>query len=157
MRCSVGSTSIRRRCGSGARPSSTLRHDQGSDGRNPLPDEDPATGCRRNGAARAGLQSHARHKHHGRPTASSGDDDIVVADMRSSPVAEPPKMAGIRSRSTSKTEKPPTRQNAQAWPPHRNRDASMLLPGRFHTTKTHSGHRPDRNPAVQRSPAAFLA
>src|SRR5260370_39997227 len=48
-------------------------------------------------------------------------------------------MAGIRSRSTSKPEKPPTRQNAQAWPPHRNRDASMLLPGRFHTTKTQSG------------------
>ena len=51
----------------------SLRHDQGPDGRNPLPDEDAATGCHRDGAARARLQSHARHEHHGRPTAHGGD------------------------------------------------------------------------------------
>ena len=57
-----------------------LRHDQGPYGRNPLLDEDAATGCRRDGAARAGLQPHARHEHHGRPTAHGGDEGIVTAD-----------------------------------------------------------------------------
>ena len=61
---SAGSTSIRRRCGNGANGRTSLRHDQGPDGSNPLPDEDTATGHGRDGAARPGLQSDPRHKHH---------------------------------------------------------------------------------------------
>jgi hypothetical protein len=80
-RCSAGSTSIRRRCASGARrssiPSARSR-----------PDEDAATGRRRDGIARAGLQSHARHEHLGRPTAHGGNEGIVVADRRPSAIAE---------------------------------------------------------------------
>jgi len=69
--------------------------------------------------------SSRRDKHHRRPTASSGDDGIVLAGIRSYPVAEPPKMAGICIRGASRWTSRQTRQNAQAWPPHRNRDASM--------------------------------
>jgi hypothetical protein len=83
-----------------------LRHDQGSDGRNPLPDEDAATGCRRDGAACAGLQPDPRHEHHGYQTAPGGDEGIVVADMRPSAVAEPYKTAGIRIRNTSRRKEP---------------------------------------------------
>src|SRR6266536_3098398 len=83
-----------------------LRH-QGPDGSNPLPDEDAATGCRRDGIARAGLQSHARHEHLGRPAAHGSDEGIVVADTRPSAVAEPPKTAGIRFKSTSRPKQPP--------------------------------------------------
>jgi hypothetical protein len=98
----------------------SLRHDQGPDGRNPLPDEDAATGCRRDGTARAGLQSHARHEHHGRPTAAGGDEDIVVADMRPYPVAEPPKTTGIRIRNTSRQKSCQAQQGDQTRPPRRN-------------------------------------
>src|SRR6266568_7683486 len=85
----------------------SLRHDQGPDGSNSLSDEDAAAGCRRDGTARAGLQSHARHEHLGRPTAHGGDEGIVVADMRPSAVPEPPKTAGIGLRSTSRAKEPP--------------------------------------------------
>ena len=40
---SAGSTSIRRRCASAARRSTSLRHHQGQDGSNPFSDEDAAT------------------------------------------------------------------------------------------------------------------
>src|SRR5207247_2154672 len=70
-------------------------------------DEDAARGCRRDGIARAGLQSHACHEHLGRPTAHGGDEGIVVADMPPSAVAEPPKTAGIRFRNTSRSKEPP--------------------------------------------------
>src|SRR2546426_10076139 len=85
----------------------SLRHDQGPDGSNPLPDEDAATGCRRDGIARAGLQSHARHEHLGRPTAHGGDEGIGVPEPRPSVVAEPPHTAGIRFKSTSRPKQPP--------------------------------------------------
>jgi hypothetical protein len=42
----------------------SLRHDQGPHGSNPLPNEDAAARGRRDGTARARLQSHPRHKHH---------------------------------------------------------------------------------------------
>src|SRR5258706_1156447 len=58
------------------------------DGRNPLPDEDIAPGCYRDGPARTGLQPHAHHEHYGRPTAAGGDAGIVVADMCQYPVAD---------------------------------------------------------------------
>ncbi len=56
------------------------QRDQGSDGRDPLPNEDVATGCCRDGPARTGLQPHAHHEHRGRPTAAGGDAGIVVAE-----------------------------------------------------------------------------
>ena len=68
----------------------SLRHDQSPDGSHTLPDEDAAKGRRRDGAARAGLQPHARHEHHGRPTTHGGDEGLVVADVCPSAVAEPP-------------------------------------------------------------------
>src|SRR6202022_3058552 len=49
--------------------STPLRHDQGSDGRKPPPDEDVAPGRYRDGPARTGRQPHAHHEHRGRPTA----------------------------------------------------------------------------------------
>ena len=54
----------------------SLRNDQGPDGSNPLPDEDAATRSHRDGAARARLQSHARHEHYGAWMADCGDADI---------------------------------------------------------------------------------
>src|SRR6266566_3650439 len=69
----------------------SLRHDQGPDGSNTLPDEDPATGGYRDGIARPGLQSHARHEHHGHPAAHGGDEGIVIANLRPSPGAERPR------------------------------------------------------------------
>src|SRR5262249_52731304 len=59
----------------------SLRHDQGPGGSRTLPDEDAAPGCRRDGTARAGRQSHASHEHHGRPAAPRGEEGIVVAEM----------------------------------------------------------------------------
>ncbi len=44
-------------------------------GRNPLPDEDAAPGSHRDGVARAGLQSDARHEYHGNRTTHGGDED----------------------------------------------------------------------------------
>jgi hypothetical protein len=44
-----------------------LRHDQGPDGSDPLPDEDAATGGRRDGAARPGLQYDKGDEHHRYP------------------------------------------------------------------------------------------
>jgi hypothetical protein len=46
-------------------------------------------GCRRDGVARTGLQYDARHEHHGHQTADSGDEGVVLADMRPSAVADP--------------------------------------------------------------------
>jgi hypothetical protein len=43
----------------------------------------------------------------GRPTAPSGDEGIVVADMRPYPVAQPPTTAGSRIRSASGGKKGP--------------------------------------------------
>jgi len=51
--------------------------------------------------------SSRRDKHHRRPTASSGDDGIVLAGIRSYPVAEPPKMAGICIQGRFQMDKPP--------------------------------------------------
>jgi hypothetical protein len=42
--------------------------------------EDAAPGRHRDGIARAGLQSHARHKYRGRPTAHGGDEGIAAAE-----------------------------------------------------------------------------
>src|SRR5438128_594995 len=75
----------------------SLRHDQGPDGGNPLPNEDAATGCRRDGAARAGLQSHARHEHHRRPTAPGGDEGIV--SIKDGPASASRSATGAKSSS----------------------------------------------------------
>ena len=116
------------------------QRDQGSDGRDPLPNEDVATGCCRDGPARTGLQPHAHHEHHRRPTAAGGDAGIVAADMCSYPVAEPLKMAGIHIRSLPDRKGRQTRQDDQTRLLRQNRESSVLLPERFHTTKTHLGH-----------------
>ncbi len=68
--------------------------DQGPDGSNPLSDEDAATRRHRDGAARAGLQPHARHEYHRRPATLGSDEGIVVDDMRPSILREAPSMAG---------------------------------------------------------------
>ena len=47
----------------------SVRHDQDAHGRHPLPDEDLAEGDRRDGAARARLQSHPGAEHPGHPAA----------------------------------------------------------------------------------------
>jgi Transposase DDE domain len=101
-------------------PFGTIKARMGS---NPLPDEDVATRCHRDGTARAGLQSHPCHQHHGRPTAHGGDEGIVVADMR------PPAIAGSRNASAICLQEPFKTQraaNPEKWPrtaPCRGRDA----------------------------------
>jgi hypothetical protein len=67
----------------------------------------------------------------------------IIADMRPYAVAQPPKTAVIRIRSTSRQKSRHTHQNEQTRPPRRNREMSMLLPGRFHTTKTLNRHPPN--------------
>jgi len=95
----------------------SLWHGQGSDGCNPLPDEDTATGCHRDGAARARLQSHARHEHHGRPTGPGGDAGIVAADIRLSAVEQLPSTAAIRVSSADGRKSRQIRKNDHASPP----------------------------------------
>ena len=109
----------------------SLWHDQGSDGRNPLLDEDAAQGRRRDGAARAGLQSDARHEYHRRPAAHRGDESIVAPDMRLSAVAEPPRTARIRINSAYGRKSRHPRKNDRASPHRRGRDTSMLCPQVF--------------------------
>jgi hypothetical protein len=82
-------------------------NDQGPDGSNPLPHEDAATGCRRDGAARAPLQPDAGHEHTGHPTAPGGDEGIVVADMRPSAAVDLPRRPEPSSRP------PPGRKSPQ--------------------------------------------
>ena len=55
----------------------SLRHHQVLDGRDAFPDEDAETGEDRDGPARAGLQSQARHEHHGHRPADRGDEDRI--------------------------------------------------------------------------------
>src|SRR6266700_4367120 len=78
-----GAASARRTSGEDAPAAgdgrASLRHDQGPDGSNTLPDEDPATGGYRDGIARPGLQSHARHEHHGHPAAYGSNEGVVAA------------------------------------------------------------------------------
>src|SRR5437588_4048998 len=140
-----GAASARRTSGEDAPAAgdgrASLRHDQGPDGSNTLPDEDPATGRHRDGIARPGLQSHARHEHNGHPAAHGGDEGIVIANLRPSPGAEPPKTARIRARRPSRRKNRQSHQNDCARSTSRGRAAAMLPPGRFYTTKTRCGSR----------------
>src|SRR5262249_24572487 len=113
----------------------SLRHDQGPDGSDTLPDEDPAAGGHRDGIARAGLQSHARHEHHRNPTADRGNEGVVA-------VAEPPK-EGCSSplQRHGRPKEPRNPENARGSTPHRNCDTSILRPYRFYTAKTLNGPR----------------
>jgi hypothetical protein len=54
----------------------TVEHDQGPDGSNPLPNEDATVRGRRDGTARARLQSHSRHKHRGTGPSDCSDPNI---------------------------------------------------------------------------------
>jgi hypothetical protein len=58
---------------------------------------DAAARRHRNGAPRAGLQSHARHEYHRRPAAPGSDEGIIAADKRPSAVAEPPRTPASQS------------------------------------------------------------
>src|SRR6266550_3225310 len=66
-----------------AAPSNTAappaRNDGSRDGSNPFPYEDVAPRRHRNGAARAHLQSHPRHQHHGARTADRSNQDVALA------------------------------------------------------------------------------
>ena len=95
-----------------------------------------AKGRRRDGAARARLQSHARHEHHRRPTAHGDDEGIVAAEIRPSAIAEPPRTAEIRISSAYSRKSRHIRKNDRASPHRRGRDTSMLCHAGFYTTKT---------------------
>jgi hypothetical protein len=75
-------------------------------------DEDAAPGCLGDGAARAGLQSHPCHEHHGHAATHGRDEGIV----------KPKKCSHTTI--------------------GQDRDASTLPVQRFYTTKTHRRHRP---------------
>src|SRR5262249_18736705 len=72
----------------------SLRHHQGQDGSNPFPDEDAATSCLRNGAARAGLQSDTGHEHHGHSAAHGRDEGL--ANPKKAPQRHPTKTVTLR-------------------------------------------------------------
>src|SRR5262249_7871163 len=95
----------------------SVRHNQGADGSDTLPNEDAAMGCRRDGAARAGLQPHARHEHHGSQTAPGSNQDVGEE----------------LDRSTGR----PARQGRPARGKSNN---PCALPKRFDTTKTRCRH-----------------
>src|SRR5262249_21738096 len=87
----------------------SVRHDQGADGSDTLFDEEAATGCRRDGAARAGLQPHARYEHHGCPTTPGGDEGIVDRYIiRSLPTR--PRQLGFRNGTLQKGKSPKHRK-----------------------------------------------
>src|SRR5262249_57638150 len=89
----------------------SLRHDQGPDGCNTLPDEDPATGGHRDGTARPGLQSHARHEHPRRPAAYGGNEGVAV-------VGNPTKKAAAtRFRSRPSPKEPPNPESGRRSSP----------------------------------------
>ncbi len=56
----------------------SIRHDEGPDGRDALPDEDPAEGRHRDGTLRARLQSDAGDEHRRRQTAHRSDRGIAA-------------------------------------------------------------------------------
>jgi hypothetical protein len=56
------------------------------------------------GVARTGLQYDARHEHHKHQTANSGDEGVVLADMRPSVVADPPRAAETPDQKRFRTE-----------------------------------------------------
>jgi len=59
-----------------------LRHPEDAHGRDALPDEAPAEGRGRNGAARARLQFYARDEHHRRKAAHCSDECVRIAPVR---------------------------------------------------------------------------
>jgi hypothetical protein len=96
----------------------------------------------------AGLQPHARHEHHRCPTAHGGDEGIVAADMRPSAIAEPSTTAGTRISGAHSRKSHQTRENDHARPRRRSLKASMLLPRRYHTTRTQNSRVVDQSRAI---------
>jgi hypothetical protein len=82
-------------------------NDQGPDGGHTLFDEDAATGCRRDGASRAGLQPHARHEHHRHPTAHGGNEGVAITDTLLCLLQKRPRRSGIGHQEHFRKEKPP--------------------------------------------------
>ena len=72
--------------------------------------------------------------------AARRDQDLVVADIRPHPVADPPKAAGIRTRSTPGKEAAKLGKLTQHSHPTEIVTPSTLSPEPFHTTKTQLGH-----------------
>jgi len=62
-RYSSASTQTRKRCVSAVRRRTSVRHDEGANGRDALPDQDTAEGRSRNGARSSCVQSDPRHEH----------------------------------------------------------------------------------------------
>src|SRR5262245_25126659 len=91
----------------------SLRYNQGPNGSNTLLDEDAAAGCIRDGTTRSGLQPHPPNEHHGHPAAHGSDQSIVRPEKAQAP----------------------TRRGYQNL-------HSFLLPERFYTAKTQTGHEP---------------
>jgi hypothetical protein len=92
----------------------------------------------RDGNARTRLQSHERHEHHGRPTTQGGDEGIVrrqsaaVCCCRTAQDAQNPHQKRFQRKNHQ------TPKNDHARLRRRSHKASILPPGRFCTTKTHT-------------------
>ena len=71
----------------------SLRYTEDADGRDALPDEDAAEGCRRDGTARARLQSDARHEHRRHQAADGGDRGLRRPGCNLCRAREPVRMA----------------------------------------------------------------
>jgi Transposase DDE domain len=67
----------------------SLRHHQGQDGSDTLPDEDAAAGRLRDGPACSGLQSDPRDEHHRHPAPDSRDPGIVKAGKAARSAIQP--------------------------------------------------------------------
>src|SRR5688572_5445178 len=84
-----------------------------------------------------GFQAGDAYERSGQTIADFRKDNVrAIRQSAPSAVAQAPKTAAIRIRSPSRQKSRQTRQNDQAHPPRRSREASVLLPGCFHTTKT---------------------
>ena len=122
-------------------PRASLRHDQGPDGSNPLPDEDAAKGRHRDGAARSRLQSHPGHEHHGCPTAHGGNAGIDPAAAPLSAAAERPRRSGSASGATSDQKLVKLAKMTEFACCSDVSSRQCFCRSVFRTAKTHSGRR----------------
>jgi hypothetical protein len=112
-----------------------IREGMGAVGANRASARSVASARHRDGVACAGLQSDARLEHHRRPAAHGRDQGITTAGIRPYLVAEQPTTAIILIGRDSRTKNLKLGQNRA-----QDRQASMLRPRSFYTTKTHNVH-----------------
>ena len=92
----------------------SVRHAQDADGRDALPDEDAAEGRHRDGAARARLQSDARHEHRRHQAADGGDQGVSAETPLRADLG--PDLAQHPHDNSEAVPDRPTGKNCSDWP-----------------------------------------